>query len=165
MKDTSIIVGMASAAVIIGVVIFLNGGGSMSGTQLSAEANNPQSAVAVPFTEVARGTQSVVTTRINYLITSESELNKLWEMIHAAGTPPMVDFETSVVAAVFAGEDSKSSSAVSVAKIEDTDARTVFITLDLCAEGDGANYEIVTMPATSLPLTHEDQIISTNCQS
>ncbi len=170
MKDTSVIIGMAAIAVVIGVVIFLNGG--ISNTQSAATgANNPVpvQAVAVPFTKIVSGTESKVSTRVNYLITSPSELSKLWGMISATGTPPAVDFTTHAVIAVFAGRQPTTGYAIAVAKIEDSTTRNVSLTIakpdTTCTEGQTvtAPYEIVTVPATTLPLAHTDQVVTKTC--
>lgn len=168
MKDTSIIIGMAAVAVVIGVVIFLNGGGSsIANTGQSAEANIQPSAIVVPFTELAHGTNSTVTKRTNYLVTSTDEFKKLWKMVDATGTPPAVDFSTQNVIAVFAGKESTSS--IAIAKIEDTNARMVSISItkpdSICSVRPSvvSPYEIVIVLATSLPLAHADLSTIASC--
>ncbi len=155
---------MVAIAVVIGVVIFLNG--DMSGSQLAAtDQSNSTTVATVPFTEIARGTQSAVIKRVNYLITSDSELSKLWEMVNASGRPPVVDFNKQAVVAIFSGLEYQPSSTVTITKIEDTNARTVSVKLEPCVKSDNANnYQIVVMPLTSLPLTHKDESITSNCQ-
>src|SRR5665811_1832324 len=83
----------------------------------------------VPFTKIAQGMQSNVSTRANYLITSPSALSKLWKLIDATTTPPEIDFNRDAVVAVFAGERPTTGYAISVAKIEDTGMRTVSVTI------------------------------------
>jgi hypothetical protein len=166
MKDTSVIIGMAAIAVVIGVVIFLNGGGD-SNAQLGTSGANTPPAVAVPFTKIVSGTQSKVTERVNYLITSPSELTKLWGMISTTGTPPKIDFNKEAVLAVFAG--SEPVTAIAVAKIADATERIVSITISrpdgTCATKLPATsaYELVSVPVTPLPLTHTDQVTAASC--
>ncbi|MCR4333928.1 MAG: hypothetical protein NUV60_02885 [Patescibacteria group bacterium] len=164
-RDTHIIIGLALVALAIGV-FFLARFRTASDTP-SAVANIQPSAVIVPFTKIVSGEKSTVTERVNYLITSSDELTKLWKMVDATGTPPTVDFNTQNVIAVFAGKESTSS--IAVAKIEDTNARVVSVTL---TKPDGAcateltapaPYEIVVVAVTTLPLAHEDLAATAGC--
>jgi hypothetical protein len=165
-RETLIIIGIALVALVIGVVVFLSGQGGVPSTS-SAVANTQPSAVIVPFTEITRGSKSTVTTRVNYFITSTDELNKLWKMIDATGTPPVIDFNTHAVLAVFAGKESTSS--ITVAKIEDASTRMVSIAIakpdSACTKKPPATslYEIVAVPVTSLPLAHEDIPTTATC--
>ena len=131
---------------------------SFSDTQSSLTAT-------VPFTKLTAGRQSVVAKRVNYVITSPTQLSELWEIVSASGTPPEVDFETQAVLAVFAGNESSSS--IAIAKIEDTTARTVSIAITKpdCTKPPSvaSPYEIVAVSATSLPLTHTDIPITVSC--
>ncbi|MDP2652107.1 MAG: protease complex subunit PrcB family protein [bacterium] len=162
MRNTLIVGGVAVAAIVIGVLVFLRGGDSFSNASASP-------ATVVSFTQLARGSHSKVTMRVNYLITSSDQLNELWKMVDATSTPPKIDFKKEAVIAVFAGEQPTAGYAISVAKVEDTSARIVSITL---AKPDGrcmtgqvltTPYELVTLPATSLPLAHEDISTTTSC--
>lgn len=147
-------------AVIIGSFIFLSNGGSFP---------NNSAAVIVPFTRIVQGDHSTVATRVNYLITSTDEFDRLWKMVDASGTPPVVDFKTNVVMAVFAGEQPTTGYTIEISNIEDSIERTVSLTIAKpgtnCIEGQviTAPYEIVIVPTTSLSLTHEDTITTNNC--
>jgi len=159
---------VALVAIVIGVVVFLYS--SSSSTAPSSATGNNQAAVAVPFSPLVNGVHSNVQTRTNYLITSETELNKLWKMIDASGEMPNVDFNKNYVAAVFAGAKPTVGYSVQVSKVEDTaDARNVTVTLinpgSNCAEKSSvtAPYTLVELPKTSLPFTHEDQVTTINC--
>lgn len=166
MRDKIIIIGIAVLAIVVGVLIFLSGGAKTPDVS-PAVASNQTSAVAVPFTKLAVGAKSDVAVRVNYLITSSSELSKLWTMIDAKGNPPAVDFSKQVVLAVFAGKESTSS--IAIAKIEDTEARTVSISITrpegTCAEKAVVTspYEIAVVPISTLPMTHEDELTTTKC--
>jgi hypothetical protein len=164
-KNVLIIIGVALLAIAIGVAVFVSGNGA---TQNTASVVSPQpSAVIVPFTKIKQGEQSAIGARVNYVLTSSSELIKLWKMVGATGTPPTVDFNKQAVIAVFAGKESTSS--IAVAKVEDSDARMVSITLakpeGACAvkKSAASPYEIVAVPATSLPLTHTDVVTTASC--
>ncbi len=119
----------------------------------------------VPFTKLTAGRQSVIPKRVNYVITSPIQLNELWQVVNAPGTPPAVDFETQAVLAVFAGNESSSS--IAIAKIEDSNARMVSIAITKpdCTEPPSvaSPYEIVAVSATSLPLKHSDIPITISC--
>ncbi|MFH1178208.1 MAG: protease complex subunit PrcB family protein, partial [bacterium] len=168
MMRNHIIIGVAIlVAIVIGVLIFLYGDNKNAPSTPSSMAESRS--VAVPFTKLAQGKKSTIVERVNYLITSPSELNELWKMIDATSTPPKIDFKKDAVIAVFAGKEPTTGYAISITEIEDADARTVSITLakpsDSCmfAQVITAPYEIVTVPATKLPLTHEDIATTTNC--
>lgn len=170
MRDKTIIIGVAVLAIVIGVLIFLSGSGATTNSDLiTPEPNNPDTAVAVSFTKLAQGAKSSIAIRANYIITSSSELGELWTMIDAKGNPPEVDFSKQAVLAVFAGEEPTSS--IAIAKIEDTNARLVSITLTkpegACATKASATspYELAVVSATSLPLTHADILTTTKCQN
>lgn len=166
-RETLIIIGVVLVALIIGVMVFFSGRGSVSTDTSSVVANTQPSAVIVPFTEITSGSKSTVATRVNYVITSTDELNKLWKMIDATGTPPAIDFKTHAVLAVFAGKES--TSLIIVAKIEDTNARMVSVAITkpdgACAPKQSAMapYDIVAVPVTSLPLAHEDISTTVPC--
>jgi len=161
--------GVAVVAIIIGGFVFVYGGQNFSGTPFSEATGNVPVAIAVPFTELAHGTQSDVSTRTNYLITSMSELDKLWEMVNATSTPPTVDFSSNYVAAVFAGQRMTGGYAIAVSKVADTQNRLVTITITspdsscMVTQSTTAPYQIVEIPKTSLPFTHEDQTSTTSC--
>lgn len=160
--------GAALIAVIIGVTEFVYGGKSFN-TPPPAVNDNQQQAVAVPFKPITTGIKSKVTTRTNYLITSDSELDKLWKMVDAKGSVPNVDFNNNYVAAVFAGAQPTPGYGVAVSKIEDTNVRTVIVTLIKPGAGCLAKastttpYVLVELPKTSLPFTHQDQASTTSC--
>jgi hypothetical protein len=159
-KKTLAIIGVALIAIAIGVTVFVSGDG------VSSPVVVQPSAVVVPFTKITQGKQTTIEARVNYVLTSSSELSKLWKLVGATGTPPTVDFKKQAVIAVFAGKESTSS--IAVAKIEDASARMVSITLakpsGVCASQQTATpYEIVTVPSTSLPLMHTDIITTASC--
>ena len=164
MKDELILLGVALLAIIIGASIFLFG--SINPNQNGTSTN--LSAVTVPFTQLAQGEHSTVAARVNYAITSADQLAVLWKMINATGTPPAIDFNTNTVIAVFGGEEKTATYTISVSKVEDASARVVTVML---TKPDGtckkqtllAPYELVIVPKTSLPLSHEDEIATTSC--
>ena len=165
-RDALILTGAVVIAIAVGVFIFISNGGSLSYVFSSTAINTP-AAYTVPFTNIARGSQSTVDRRVNYYVTSVSQFGELWKMVNATGTPPYVDFKTQAVIAVFAGKEPVSS--ISVAKIADTDARMVSITImkldSECTtkELSAPKYEIVAVSATTLPLTHTDVVTTASC--
>ncbi|MCX6786211.1 MAG: hypothetical protein NTU85_00040 [Candidatus Kaiserbacteria bacterium] len=153
-RNHIIVYGAGIIAIAIGILAFLYSGRSSSNTLSSAAVeSNPVTAISIPFAELARGTQSAVTTRTNYLITSTDELNKLWQMIDAKGKPPAINFATSSVVAVFAGD----YSAIDVSTITDTNIRTVTVLLREPRNSTTTPYELITLPKTTLAFTHKDE--------
>lgn len=165
-REILIIIGLAAVAVAIGLFIFLRGRDT-SPTVSPNLASAEQSVAVVPFTKITQGEKSTVTRRVNYLITSTDELQKLWKMVDATIPPPAIDFEKQAVLAIFAGNESTSS--IAIAKIEDTDTRLVSIAVtkpdSACVSKLAAPspYEIVVVPATTLPLAHADLATTVSC--
>ena len=168
MRDTLIVIGLALVAIVIGVFMFLYGQGTFSSTPPAAVSYTPP-AVTVPFTQLAQGEHSTVSTRANYLITSKSELADLWAMVDARGQVPAVDFTTNSVIAVFAGKEPTAGYTIAVSKIQDASTREVIVTLSapggscVLAQKATAPYQIIELPKTSLNLTHQDLLTTTSC--
>ncbi len=166
-RDSLIVIG-AALLFGVGMPVFLFSRGIFSDASSSIVLTDIQPvAVSVPFTKLTQGTQSVVAKRVNYVLTSPTELEELWKVVDAPGKPPRVDFRKNAVIAVFAGPEPGSS--IAVAKIEDSNMRLVSIAL---AKPDGdcehiqsteSSYEIIAVPATPLPLTHEDIVQESDC--
>ena len=155
-------------AIVVGWFIFVQNGGTFD--DLSSPSSIRAQSVSVPFTELARGTQSDITTRVNYLITASSELEELWKLIGGKDKAPVIDFSKSAVAAVFAGEKPTTGYAVTVSKVEDTNVRTVTVLIqepgDNCEKNESVTkpYSLIEIPKTSLTFTHEDQTTTVNCE-
>lgn len=170
-RDTAIIVVIAIAVVAVGVVVFLSGRSDLSDIATSVENKASSAAVAIPFAEITHGSKSNVTRRVNYILDSEDQLHELWEMVDATGAPPVIDFKTYSVIAVFAGEQTPSGSAIAVSKIEDSITRTVSVIIAMPGENctqkhsKTTNYEIIKVPATSLKLSHEYISTTTDCRN
>ncbi len=166
--ETLIVAGLALVLVAGGVYYYLS-----SAVQQQERAPVVTEAapaeVAVPFTELARGSKSTVKTRVNYLIRTPEDLKKLWKMVDATSTPPKVDFTRETVIAVFAGKAPTAGYAISVSQITDAEERMVSITVAkpdrtcMTANVLTMPYEVVKVPTTSLPLTHEDVTVAKSC--
>jgi hypothetical protein len=169
-QETLIIISVAVIAVAGGVVFLLPDFGNLSNAFPTAAPTQPAAAI-VPFTRIAQGKESTVTKRVNYLIVSPVQMEKLWKMIDATSTPPTIDFKTHAVIAVFAGEEPTAGYAITVSRIEDSSERTVSVTLSKpgvsCMVGQSLThpYEIVVVPTTSLPLGHKDISATTDCSN
>ena len=162
MRNALIVGGISVVAIGIGVFVFLYGG--------KAFGVAPSTEIIVPFIELAQGTQSSVSRRTNYLITSESQLDELWNMTDAKGIPPTVDFTKNYVAGVFSGKEPTTGYAITVSKVMDVKSRIVTVTLVspdtscILAQSMTAPYQIISLPKTSLPFAHEDQTITVSCK-
>ncbi len=127
------------------------------------------STVTQSFESLASGTAASVELRANYVITTQADLSKLWQMIPDAGPQPDVDFTKYDVLAIFAGQKPTAGYKVSVTKITDSDKRAVYITLTnpdstcLLAQSLTSPYEIVKVSHTDLPLTHFDTTARVGC--
>ena len=169
MRDKIIFIGVSVVAVVAGTLVFLYGNGNLSRQSAEVESAQP-AAVIVPFTKLMEGPQSAVSTRVNYLITSEKQLKDIWGMINATGTPPVIDFKMHTVLALFAGQKSTAGYAISALEVKDTDKRIVTISLTnpgegcMLAQAVSAPFAIAVVPATSLPFTHEDVVTTKDCK-
>lgn len=167
MKKEFIILGIVVAAVAAGVVVF-----AYDRIVPQAAVQNyapPKESTKVSFRELAHGDQAEITVRVNYLITSTSELSELWALIDAKGQPPPVDFKTDHVIALFAGKQPTIGHKIEVSQVADSDMRMVSLTLSkpgascLSAKKVTAPYQVVQLPKTTLTLTHEDKIETISC--
>jgi hypothetical protein len=135
---------------------------------MSSDRGGP-AAVIVPFTALAEGARSEIPSRVNYLITTQDELVELWTFLKEPPPVPTVDFDTKVVAAVFAGEVPTAGYAIAVAEVEDVDKRMVNIELTkpdescVLAQSVTAPYQVIELPKTSLPFTHADTWTTKPC--
>jgi hypothetical protein len=150
--------------VIAGIWIFLTMHPSSTATSSPTAA-----ASTVPFTTLAAGAQSDVTSRVDYLITSQDQLTQLWNLLQQPPPVPTVDFTTQDVVAVFAGQAPTTGYSIAVAQVEDANSRIVKIELtkpdDSCvlAQSTTAPYQIIELPKTSLPFTHDDTLTTKAC--
>ncbi|MDE1919766.1 MAG: protease complex subunit PrcB family protein [Patescibacteria group bacterium] len=170
MRNRPVIIGLALLAIAIGVLVFLSGHDENVRDTAATAAENPSPAsTAVSFTELAHGLHSSVLTRVNYSITSAAEFKELWKLTDATVALPAVDFKTHMVLAVFAGEKPSAGSAIAVSAIKDAGNRMVSVALTkpdaTCKAVRPAlsPYEIIAVPATTLPLTHEDLLTPVSC--
>ena len=170
MRDTLILIALGLAAIVVGALVYFLGGGSTSVSQTAAAPESATSMTSVPVAALAVGTQSLVTTPTNFLITSQSELERLWGMTDASGQVPQVDFRTHSVLAVFAGQEPTAGYSIAVSKVDDSlSERVVTITLTRpggsCVVGQVATapYELVSVASTTLPLTHATVESTASC--
>lgn len=167
MRDKYIFIIAGVVAIVIGALLFLSGVDVPSSPVATNYDNTTATATAVPFTKVVQGEKSIISRRANFLITSPEQVKELWKLIDATTTPPQIDFSTHSLVAVFAGQEPSSS--IQIAKIEDTDARTVSIAIakpeDACIKEalTSSPYEIVIVSTTSLKFTHKDIPTTVSC--
>lgn len=135
----------------------------------SVVSSNGAAGVAVPFTELATGLHAKVDWRANFLITSAPEMSELWKIIDAAGQTPVINFDTNDVIAVFAGDKPTGGYSIAVSRVTDGTLRTVTVTLTspggscFLAESLTSPYQIIEIPKGSLPLTHQDEVVTQSC--
>jgi hypothetical protein len=123
----------------------------------------------VSFIELAHGTQSEVSERANYIITSTEQLRALWRLLDTPSKVPTVDFEKSDVVAVFMGDQPTTGYDIKISAVEDSEERTVFLSLAIpgtnCFAGQALTspYQIIEVPKTALPMGHKDEENVTRC--
>lgn len=125
---------------------------------------------SVSFSEITSGSRSNARSRVNYLITSDEGLEKLWKMLDTVVPPPDVDFKKNQVIVVFAGERQGSGHEIRVTRVLDGDIRDVTVESSEPAtdceilEGITSPYQVVMISATDLDLTHKDVSVKKNCE-
>lgn len=170
MRDTLILIGLALVAAVIGIFIYL---ANHRGLALQTSASSSVATVPgapVEISTLAAGSHSSVAARTNFIVTSEDQLRELWKMTDAPGEVPVIDFRTESVIAVFAGTQTTAGNSIAVSSIADTTTeRSVTIALTkpggscVVAEVTTAPYEIISVPATKLPLSHSDVVQTASC--
>lgn len=164
--DKNVAIGVVITLVAVGAFMFAYG---IPAGILPAGKDSQLAMVAVPFTELARGAQSTIGRRVNYLITSPGQFRELWEMVGAEGPAPDIDFSENVVVAVFAGEKPTAGYGIAVSEVEDADARTITVTLTepggdcVLAQVITSPYQIIQLPKTTLNLIHKDVSTTVGC--
>jgi hypothetical protein len=164
MHRTSYVVSAVLLIIVMGVYVVMSDG------EQNPVPNEPTATTLVPVIELAKGTQSTVTQRRNYVINSNAELSALWKLIDEQAPHPTVNFETSSVVAVFSGTKPTAGHSITVTKIADSDRRMVTVTLQgpdstcFLAEFLTAPYQIIEVPKTSLPYTHQDETVKDTCR-
>lgn len=164
---------MAVVAVIalvgVGAYAYLSGS-SQNGSSTVPQETSQSAAALVPFEKIVEGSKSSVEKRVNYLISTPEGLKKVWSMIDTTSTPPQIDFTKNAIVAVFSGKGGYAD--ITIARIEDANERTVSISVTeldkSCAKTakmEAMPYEIVIVPATTLPLTHKDIVTTTGCSN
>lgn len=155
MDKTSVFIAGA-ILVLLGITAFL------------IHASPPQSedslaASSVAFTQIAEGYQAQVSERVNYVLTTQEELEALWRLLADAGPMPTVDFSKHQLLALFAGAVPSGGYRIefnSIAVVNDKRVVSIAISKPVAgcvvAQAITTPYEIVIVPRSSLPLTHED---------
>lgn len=129
----------------------------------------PQAGTPVAFTKVAKGQYSTVMERVNYIVTTRKGLVELWELVDESVPQPEIDFTKNAAIAVFAGAVQTAGYSIGVVGVHDTDKRTVSIQISKPAPGcvtaqvGSAPFELLVIPATTLPFTHQDIEVTTPC--
>jgi hypothetical protein len=165
MRDFSILSVVVIVSVVLGAGFYLFGGPAFRGQHVSPGDTSP-----VRFTSLQTGNNAPsFSERVNYRITSVTELGQLWQMVYGNNGPaiPPIDFSTTEVIAVFDGNHSQSGFAIAIARIEDSGGKRV-VTVQrtmppsTCTGtvGSSAPFEIVSMRKSDLPLDHVDQQIT-----
>jgi hypothetical protein len=149
--------------VLLGITAFL-----MYGNPPSQEDSLAASAVA--FTQIAEGYQAQVPERVNYVLTTPTELEALWKLLSDAGPMPAVDFSRYDLLALFAGSVPSYGYSIRFTDMTITDSkRLVSIAISkpmngcVVAQATAAPYQIVIVPRSTLPLAHEDTHLEVPC--
>jgi hypothetical protein len=172
MRSWYVLALIVAIAVGLGTLLFYFGPTSLQSDVNNALATN--GITNVQFTILAQGNDAAsVSARTNYRITNNDEFTALWAMIYGNnGTPqiPTVDFTKYEVLAIFDGSHSSGGYGITVQSVsEQNGTRTVTIIHRApgtnCTSPSTATspFELVQVPATTLPLAHQDDMSTTTC--
>lgn len=173
MKDVLLILALCVAAIAIGAwLLFIDAHPAAGGTASVTVATSTTPATPV-VTELSSGVNARgVVVRKNYLVTDSDDFAQLWAMAgNASSTLPAVDFTKDEVVGVFAGNEPTGGYTITVSGVTDSDVRTVAVTIiapgKTCTVADSITspYEIVALPISMLPLTHEDTTQTEECDN
>jgi hypothetical protein len=99
---------------------------TVTGCQLPTEPTSPIPAiesVTIPFTTVAQGSNSSISVPNKLVITTSGQWQQLWQDMHSSRAPipalPTIDFDTTMVIAVFAGEHPTAGYSITITQITD----------------------------------------------
>jgi hypothetical protein len=164
-------------ALIVGLVLFLYNPSS-AGAPAAASPNTQASADSyaasspTPFSVIAHGASGPSGIgKVNYRITSASQLAQLWQMIYGDNTaPPAVDFSRQEVLAFFDGTHATGGYDIAVTSVADNGARTVNV--QHVAPGAGcvvsqsstAPFEVIAVAKSALSINHVDAAVTSDCK-
>lgn len=167
-----ITLGIALAAVLVGLGFYFNKPGTPPVTSPStSSAQTPQ---AVAFRVLDTGIHAAnISTKKNYAVYTAADFAKMWKMVHGLNEVPVpaVDFSKEYVLGVFAGQKPTGGYLVAVTSVADTaNTRTVAVTLTKPGTGCVVNqmitnpYQLIAVPLNSASLTHTDTEVATPCK-
>lgn len=110
----------------LATVLMLLSGATLAAPARSAASPSPASPAPVPFVTVAAGQHSAIITPLQTVIRDQAAWTALWQR-HTGDTsiaPPAIDFQTSMVVAMFAGR-APMSTAVAIVRILSEPGRLV----------------------------------------
>ncbi len=159
-------------ALVVGVLVLLAAAGGAWLFVKGSPFAHTEAPAAVSFALLTKGDQSgEVPPAVNYRVTNTDELAMLWTMLGRTDAMPEVDFTMSEVLAVFDEERPSAGYAVEVVSVSDAnDTRTVTIRHLLpgesCTNAQMLTkpYVLITVPKTTLPLTHARESVTVPCE-
>lgn len=165
MRDLLIIFGMIVAAIAVGMLLFFFGPASFR----ASVGAGPDT---VAFRLLKEGQNATaMTERANYSIENAEQLSELWGYIQATpGSTPSVDFTKDEVLAVFDGTHTTGGYYIQVTGVVDENGSRV-VQVTRVSPGEGcvtpsaitSPYQVIVVPKSELPLTHEDEAITQDC--
>lgn len=173
MRDLLVIGLVAVAAIILGGFLFLFGPSSLKTEVDAALQGSNTNGNIVSITVLAQGNDAIsITQRTNYRIQNSQDLQSLWELVYGSNdtpTAPPVDFSQNEVLAVFDGSHATNGYSIKVLSVTDTTQRLVLVNhaspeASCSLKGVATSpFEIIEVPRTSLPMSHQDQMSTTTC--
>jgi hypothetical protein len=160
MKDILIIGAACAAALLLGGWLYFSGGNSISGGG------------TVSMIVLDEGMDSgAVTSRTNYRIKNQEELEALWNMVHGTGAPTTVDFSKKEIIAVFDGTHVTGGYEVAITSVVEVEGtRTVSIVRTepgencVTTEAISSPFQIVVVDKSAVPYAHEEETVVRECQ-
>lgn len=153
-----------------GFLLIVYGDNSQTSLQVASVKGSAGADEEVTFSEIASGNNSSVKEKVNYLITTDEGLTKLWQMLDTSIAKPNVDLDKNNIIVVFSGEKQGGGYSVKVTRIHDSNVRDVTIessspgTNCIVTEAITYPYQVIVVPATTLELTHKDVSVIQDCE-
>ncbi len=162
-KDTGIILGVCVLVFLVGGILYLGSGRS---------TETPGGTEEVSFSVLSAGAAAAdMREKKNYRIVDEAQLAMIWALAHGDEAPPVVDFTSNEVLAVFDGEHTTGGYEISVERILDQEdvreVRIVHAAPDascVVTQAVTSPFQIVIVPKTDRDIDREDLSATVACE-
>lgn len=169
-----IVLGIIIAAILVGAGLYFYGPDTLRETPTQgASALGADQPTDVPFAVIAEGAQASMSERKNFAAYTHEDFVRLWAMAYGENAPamPVVNFDSSYVIGVFAGQKSSGGHGIRVDSVTDgSSLRTVAITLTrpasdcVVTQALTSPFQIISVPFSDRDLARTEKDVEVACQ-